>query len=118
MKKSDNILDNHLRKALTEVCETALEKIAGFKWLTHLANYRNFPNSLVVICVFETNAALDNVKLNNQDQVLIKLIRKELLSVEINISDFNKHVKFDTEENCQKENDGRWNQRLNEQTIH
>ena len=118
MKKSDKKLDNSLCKALTEVCESALEETVGFRWLTHLVNYNNFPASLVVVCVFETNAELDNVKINNQDQVIVKLIRKALLSVHIKLSDIRKQIIFDTEENCENENNGRWNQRFSDQTIH
>jgi hypothetical protein len=112
MKKSDRKLDNKLRSALTEVCEKALDEIEGFKWLTHLVNFNNFPKSLLVICVFETNSELDNAKMNGQIAELKQMIANELAKAHFNIKDLNKHIKFDTEENCDNQNSGRWNQRL------
>jgi len=54
MKKTDKKMDNHIRRVLTDVCETSLTDISGFAWLTHTVNYAQFPQSLKVICVFDT----------------------------------------------------------------
>ena len=54
MKKTDKKMDNHIRRVLTDVCETSLKDINGFAWLTHTVNYAQFPQSLKVICVFDT----------------------------------------------------------------
>ena len=59
MRKSDKKLDNQLRLVLTDVCETALKEVEGFQWLTHVVNYSNFPQSLRVVCVFDTNENFD-----------------------------------------------------------
>lgn len=45
MRKTDKKTDNKLREVLTGVCDDALEEFAGFKWLTHLVNYDDFPKS-------------------------------------------------------------------------
>ena len=58
MRKTDKKMDNQLRHVLTEVCEVALKDINGFQWLTHVVNYSNFPKSLQVVCVFDTNENL------------------------------------------------------------
>ncbi|MGK0307021.1 MAG: hypothetical protein ACI8UG_002783, partial [Gammaproteobacteria bacterium] len=47
MNKTVKKLDNNVIKALTIVCENAKQDIVGFEWLTHSANYANFPGSLV-----------------------------------------------------------------------
>ena len=118
MKKNEKKLDNKLRNALMEVCEKAIDEDNGFKWLTHFVNFNNFPKSLIIVCVFDTNAALDSAKLNNQDGELIELIDSELQKAQFSIRDISQHIKFDTEENCDRQNYGRWNQRLNELVAH
>ena len=40
-------------RSLTEVCEDAKVEHEGFVWLTHEVNYQRFPQSLVVILVFD-----------------------------------------------------------------
>lgn len=53
MRKKDKKIDNELRLVLIDACEQALKDITGFQWLTHfLVNYDDFPNSLMVACVF------------------------------------------------------------------
>jgi hypothetical protein len=40
------------------------------------------------------------------------MIISELKSVNIKVKETSKHVKFDTEEECKKENDGKWHERF------
>ena len=54
MRKTDKRLENTLIAALTKVCEAALEEFDGFRWLTHFANYSDFPDSLTIVCIFDT----------------------------------------------------------------
>lgn len=108
MRKSDKKIDNALREVLTEVCDIALENYDGFKWLTHFANYNNFPGSLSVVCIYDTNEQLEKTDVNG----LRILINEKLLSIDINIKDIRRHVNFDTEENCNNENNGKWNERF------
>lgn len=112
MRKTDKKIDNKLREALTEVCEIALENVVGFEWLTHLVNYNNFPGSLSVICIFDTNAELSEARSNQEDNCLYKLIKEKLAATGIEIRDIQQHVNFDTEENCKKENGGKWHERF------
>lgn len=60
MRKSDKKLDNAIRNALIDVCKQAQRSFEGFQWLTHSVNYDNFPNSLKIICVFNTDEHLAN----------------------------------------------------------
>jgi len=105
-------LDNNVIKALTLACEHAKENIEGFSWLTHTAKYDNFPASLLVTCIFDTDAQLDNAIEQQQDQQLQQAIHKQLLNVGIVIKATQKHVFFDTEQRCNAQHQGNWAVRL------
>ena len=96
MNKTVKKLDNNVIKALTIVCEMAKQDIVGFEWLTHSADYANFPGSLVITCVLDNSNSLD-VMLANQQGVLLKDVRR--------------HVCFDTEQACLLEHNGDWKRR-------
>lgn len=108
MKKTDKKIDNALRATLTEACDMALEKHAGFMWLTHFANYQDFPESLSIVCIFDTNEQLSKANLNE----LRAIIKAKLTSIDIIVKNINQRVVFDTEENCEKENNGNWKERF------
>ncbi|BAJ02403.1 hypothetical protein [Shewanella violacea] len=112
MRKSDKKIENSLRESLTQVCELALEQVEGFAWITHLVNYHKFPQSLRIVCVFNTNAELSEAKANKQDEYLIGLIEQELAKVAIKIGDLTNKVSFDTEEKCSSQAEGKWDRRL------
>ena len=82
MRKSDKKLENKLREVLTEVCETALKRFDGFEWLTHETNYKNFPNSLRITCVFDTNTNLDLFRASSASTELSRLIQKKLFEID------------------------------------
>jgi hypothetical protein len=112
MKKTVKKLDNNVVKALTIVCDQVKAKHIGFEWLTHTADYANFPASLVVTCIFDTNNALDEAKNSQLDVVIRKLIQQQLLKVGVLLKDAKRHVCFDTEEACSLESNGDWSARL------
>lgn len=112
MRKTDKKIDNQIRVALTDVCETALKAIDGFQWLTHLVNYSSFPNSLRVVCVFDTNENLNNFLASDGKGYLHNLIKQNLSNIKIKFKSIDKHVTFDTEENCDSQNNGDWAKRL------
>jgi len=97
MKKSDKKIDNTIRDALTAVCEIALDEIEDFKWITHLVNYNNFPDSLTIICVFETDESLLTAQRLKKDRYLLRLIEQELASYDIKIKKIDRMVSFRTE---------------------
>lgn len=105
-------LDNNVVKALTIVCETAKQDLLGFEWLTHSANYANFPASLLVTCVFDTNQSLNAMLANQGDQALRKSIQQQLLKAGILLKDVRRHVCFDTEQACLEEHAGDWKKRF------
>ena len=112
MRKSDKKLDNQLRLVLTDVCEQALKEIEGFEWLTHQVNYSDFPNSIKVVCVFDTNEHLNDYLASENKQHLMLLVQKEFNNLNIKIKNINKHVFYDTEENCAAQDNGNWAARL------
>ncbi|MFT7299907.1 MAG: hypothetical protein ACI89Z_000359 [Porticoccus sp.] len=117
MRKIDKKIENSLRLSLTEVCEAALENINGFRWLTHFANYDNFPSSLSIVCVFNTNSDLADTRSSNKDDYLRDLIKQKLENEKIKVRDIRQHVSFDTEENCGGEHRGNWQERFREKTL-
>ncbi|NMP17712.1 Fis family transcriptional regulator [Thalassotalea sp. Y01] len=112
MRKSDKKMDNQLRLVLTDVCANALKQIDGFQWLTHLVNYSDFPKSLKVVCVFDTNDSLDNYLKSDRNNHLQSIIKAELNNLGIKLKNVVNHVLFDTEENCEQQHNGNWAKRL------
>jgi len=112
MNKTVKKLDNNVVKALTIVCEHAKQDIIGFEWLTHSANYANFPGSLVITCVLNQSDSLNLMLVSEQDKELRKQIQKQLLKAGILLKDARHHVFFDTEQACLLEHNGDWERRL------
>lgn len=114
MRKTDKKIDNQLRLVLTDACEAALKEIDGFQWLTHRVNYSNFPKSLKIICVFETNEQLANFTSNSKSskKLFTALIQTKLNETAVNFKNVTEHILYDTEENCATDHHGNWADRL------
>ncbi len=112
MRKSDKKIDNQVRVALTEVCDIALKDFFGFQWLTHTVNYNKFPQSLKIVCVFDTNENLLSFNETNNCLQLEFLIQSKLVEIGINLKTVNKHISYDSEENCHSSHNGNWAARL------
>lgn len=117
MKKTDKALENTIVKVLTQVCEESLKAIDGFQWLTHLscksgANYKNFPHSLTIICVFETQDQITELMNSPQHEDLMNNIIDQLSGAGIQLPKKQKHIKFDSEEACILHHGGNWANRL------
>ena len=117
LNKTSQKIDNNICKALTIACESALHAIPGFVWLTHRANYTNFPSSLVITCVFDTEAEIEVMKMQHQDELLRNTILKQLLNVGVVVKNIKQQVHFDSEEACLQHHRGEWPQRLALQTV-
>lgn len=113
MKKTDKKLEKKICQALTKVCETAKEEVQGFQWLTHLVDYKQFPKSLLILCIFDTKTELEQACQLMKDRRIVNLIKAELEQINILFKDINGHVLFDTEESCAAEHNGNWQKRLN-----
>ena len=112
MRKSDKKIENQLRTTLTGVCESALNNFNGFQWLTHIVNYTDFPASLKVICIFDTNDNLSSFINGDRCNELGCLIQQKFSDIGIKINSITNHLSYDTEENCQQDNNGKWADRL------
>lgn len=98
MTKTDKKIEKSIRLALTNACEKSLETIDGFQWITHKVNYKNFPDSLSITCVFDNPENLVAAKAADKDTQLKSWIQKELAEQNILIQNINTVVSFDTEE--------------------
>ncbi len=112
LSKTSQKIDNNVCKALTIACESSMHDVAGFVWLTHRANYTNFPASLVVTCVFGTDEEVTAMKVEQQDEVLRESIQKQLLKIGVVVKNIKHCVRFDSEEACQRQHSGQWADRL------
>ena len=112
MRKPDKRLDHQICKTLTNVCETALEHIVGFQWLTHRVNYQRFPESLKITCVFTDQSDLDRIRLNHEASSLRNLITEALVDIDIRLSKPEQQISFDSEEACEASSQGNWAKRL------
>jgi len=112
MRKSDKKLENQLRVTLTNVCDIALKEFTSFQWLTHIVNYTNFPKTLKIVCVFDTNENLSTFLQEDSSHQLRNLIQKQLFEIGINLKSMHEHLIYDTEENCEKSHNGNWAARL------
>ena len=112
MTKTQKKIENSIRKALTDVCDIARIEVDGFLWLTHLVNYDNIPDSLVVICIFDTNEQLVAAQQSGKDSHIGQMIRTGLNNINIDTRYAEHLVSFDTEEDCTQEHAGKWNERL------
>ena len=112
LTKTTQKLDNNICKALTIACESSLHVIDGFSWLTHRANYTNFPASLIVTCVFETDQDIVNMQEKQLADAFRKDIQKQLLKVGVIVKSLERNIHFDSEEACNRQHQGQWDVRL------
>jgi hypothetical protein len=117
LTKTTQKLDNNICKALTIACENSLHKIEGFCWLTHRANYTNFPASLIVTCVFKTADDIEKMKANDLAKDLQQDIQKQLLKIGVILKNSKRNIHFDSEEACNAQHQGQWNERLKNSTT-
>jgi hypothetical protein len=94
MRKNDKKIDNKLREVLTEVCDFALQEIAGYQWISHTVNYNSFPDSLVITCMFDNNQSADT---EQQQGELLTLINEKLNAVSISLKNPNKQISFEAQ---------------------
>ncbi|MDP5052738.1 MAG: hypothetical protein NWP69_03005, partial [Congregibacter sp.] len=91
--------------ALTKVCDNALKSVPGFAWITHFVNYDDFPGSLIVVCVFETDEQLRAARKAQADELSVT-IAEELQAVGIKLGDKHRQLRFDSEEACERDHQG------------
>jgi small-conductance mechanosensitive channel len=112
MKKTDKTLENTIITLLTKVCEQSLKDLDGFQWLTHSVNYNDFPRSLTIICIFDTQDQVSKIVKSPNYDYLMSMIVEQLKSAGIQSPNPQKQIKFDSEEACTIEHAGNWKRRL------
>ncbi len=112
MKKTIKKLETNVIRALTRVCETAKDEIPGFVWLTHSADYANFPASLTVTCIFDTIQSMQLAIATGHDNHLDQLVRAALLRAGVVLKANHRHLVLDNEEACHSQHGGDWARRL------
>ena len=110
--KTEKKIDNNIRLALTDACEQFLQDIAGFQWLTHQANYSNFPASLLICCVFDTDESQQQAFANGHSHTMQKLIQSKLLKIGVKLKSLPQQITFDSEQACSQQHNCDWAARL------
>lgn len=111
-KRDYTRIERRLIASLTDACETAKAEIVGFDWLTHEADYQSFPQSLRVIWVFDTKASKDRALEAGLDTRMVELTSMALANADVSTRNIDRHVYFDSEEECTSSQRGDWVKRL------
>lgn len=97
MRKSDKKIENKIREVLTEVCEETLKGYDGFLWVTHTVNFSSFPQSLKIVCIFETDQDKASFLEGEGPQHVSKTIQKAFNKVGIQLNSVDKQICYDTQ---------------------
>ena len=108
LQRNEKKTENAIIKSLNAVCKTLKNELDGFSWLTHFVDYSQFPQSLKLVFVFDTNQAL--LEANNKAffKTIFELTETRLSNEGVYIKRIDKAVFFDTEENGADFNDLNW----------
>ncbi|ASI88681.1 Fis family transcriptional regulator [Vibrio mediterranei] len=96
MRKSDKKVENLIRDVLTEVCEGTLKSYDGFLWVTHTVKFNSFPQSLKIVCVFETNQDRANFLMGEGHQHVSTTIYEAFGKVGVQLKNISKQIGYDT----------------------
>ena len=106
MNKSDKKLEQRICNALTDVCHWAQETEPEFEWLTHQVNYKQFPQSLQISCIFTSFAAQQNCNSDLLKAAIIEALKQLDIAIKPN------QIHFDNEQDCSQQHQGNWAKRL------
>ncbi|KFA96470.1 hypothetical protein [Vibrio sp. ER1A] len=95
MRKSDKKVENLIRDVLTEVCEGTLKSYDGFLWVTHTVKFNSFPQSLKIVCVFETNQDRANFLMGEGQQHVSTIIQTAFSKVGVQLKNVSKQISYD-----------------------
>lgn len=112
LKRQYSGIERELVRALTRACETAKSEIPGFEWLTHRVDYQQFPASLMVTWVFDSDTSM-NTAIGSQAKGRIEgLTLAAFEEIGIVVTNAATHVAFDSQERCTSVHGGDWDARL------
>ena len=106
MKKIEKKTEQQIITVLTAVCEKSKTEYVGFEWLTHTANYKNFPASLNIVCVFSDETSEQQADTDALTQHIVRVL------AQANIRIHARQVSIDNEVRCARDHNGNWAQRL------
>ncbi|GLQ74433.1 Fis family transcriptional regulator [Vibrio penaeicida] len=95
MRKSDKKIENQIREVLTEVCEDTLKGYDGFLWVTHTVKYSSFPQSLKIVCVFDTIQDRANFLMGEGQLHVSTAIQKTFNKVGVQLKNVDKLISYD-----------------------
>ncbi|MEZ9924916.1 Fis family transcriptional regulator [Vibrio breoganii] len=95
MRKTDKKIENRIRSVLTEVCEDTLKGYDGFLWVTHTVNYSSFPQSLKIVCVFDTNQDRANFLAGEGQLNVSTTIQKAFDQIGIQLKNVDKQISYE-----------------------
>ncbi len=98
MRKSDKKIENLIREVLTEVCEGTLKGYDGFLWVTHTVKFSSFPQSLEIVCVFETNQDRANFLAGEGRQHVSITVQKAFNKVGVQLKNVSKQISYETQQ--------------------
>ncbi len=93
-KRKYSGIERELIRSLTTACETAKSEIVGFQWLTHEVDYEQFPQSLVVTWMFDSEAH----KAGSDKARMLALTQAAFDDVGISVTRIAEHVAFAVEQ--------------------
>ncbi|EEX94548.1 hypothetical protein VIOR3934_08074 [Vibrio orientalis CIP 102891 = ATCC 33934] len=99
MRKTDKKTENQIRDVLTEVCEDTLKGYDGFLWVTHTVKLSSFPQSLEIVCVFETNQDRASFLEGEGQQHVSATIQNAFNKVGVQLKNVGKQISYDTQQN-------------------
>ncbi|MFJ4345243.1 hypothetical protein [Pseudomonas sp. NPDC089401] len=105
-------LERELVACLTDACETAKAEIVGFSWLTHRLDPDDFPASLRITWVFDSEADKAAALAGAAKARMLALTAQALDEAGVTLDHVAWHVRFDSEEACTRSHAGDWNGRL------
>ncbi len=108
MKKTDKKIEKTIVNVLTNICDLGHSEWEGFEWITHFVSYSNFPDSLYIICVFDTTQNTDNANKTSIRKAIVNALKHH----DITIKNSNQRIVFDNEVDCLIEHSGEWQQRF------
>jgi len=96
-KRKYSAVERELIRTLTLACEAAKSEIVGFQWLTHEVDYEQFPQSLVVTWVFDSEANKARALACADKARMLALTLAAFDEVGISVSTIADHVAFSIE---------------------
>nr|WP_256674787.1 hypothetical protein [Pseudomonas sp. ALS1131] len=96
-KRKYSGIERELIRALTLACEMAKSEIVGFQWLTHDVDYEQFPQSLVVTWMFDSEANRTRALASPDKARMLALTLAAFDEVGISVSRIVDHVVFSVE---------------------